>query len=307
MKPPQIVGLIPWLPWPLAGSRWWTRPVRAERLAAFRIGVAAVLLFDILGTYLPQVGDFFGSNSLGSPEVFAPTRASVPRCTVLGAVTDAATFRGLLLLWAAAAGLLLLGLLPRASAAAAWLFSISFIGVNFYLGNSGDNVRSIELFYLMLSPCAAVWALGRRRTNAGGGSGRVYVPAWPLRLLLLQMALIYVVNGLYKLAGPGWRDGDVLHIVLGNLAWSRLPSARLPLPYALTQVMTWTVLGWELFFPILVAMRSTRTLALWLGVSFHVGTGLFLQLGPFPLYMLCLYLPFVPWERYVDRWRRGPA
>jgi hypothetical protein len=44
---------------------------------------------------------------------------------------------------------------------------------------------------------------------------------------------------------------------------------------------------------------GTRTAALWLGVLFHVGTGLQLELGMFWLYALCLYLPLVPWERWA--------
>jgi hypothetical protein len=39
-----------------------------------------------------------------------------------------------------------------------------------------------------------------------------------------------------------------------------------------------------------------------LGVLFHVGTAVLLQLGPFPFYMMCLYLPLLPWEKYADRW-----
>ena len=66
-----VVGLNPWLPPPLSRWKWWTEPVRAERLAALRIGVGIVLLFDVLVHYLPQVGDFFGAGSLGSPEIFA--------------------------------------------------------------------------------------------------------------------------------------------------------------------------------------------------------------------------------------------
>src|SRR5581483_10202681 len=66
----KCVGLKPWLPWPLTGP-WWTEPVRAERLAALRIGLGAVLLLDILVTYLPRTADFFGSDSLGSAEVYA--------------------------------------------------------------------------------------------------------------------------------------------------------------------------------------------------------------------------------------------
>ena len=60
-------------------------------------------------------------------------------------------------------------------------------------------------------------------------------------------------------------------------------------------------------FPALATMPSTRKITLWMGVGFHVGTGVFLPLGPFPLYMLCLYLPLIPWEEYADRWRRRAA
>ncbi len=67
----QVVGLQPWLPWPLAASRWWTEPVRAEYLAVLRIGLAAVLLWDIVCVYWPLRHDFFGPDSLGSPEIFA--------------------------------------------------------------------------------------------------------------------------------------------------------------------------------------------------------------------------------------------
>src|SRR5262245_10239971 len=65
-----VIGILPWLPWPLSRWRWWTEPVRAERLAALRIGLALVLLLDILLTYLPHGRDFFGRDSLGSPELF---------------------------------------------------------------------------------------------------------------------------------------------------------------------------------------------------------------------------------------------
>src|SRR5438876_306784 len=44
-----IVGLKPWLPWPFSRWRWWTEPVRAERLAALRI-VATMLVLPGLWT-----------------------------------------------------------------------------------------------------------------------------------------------------------------------------------------------------------------------------------------------------------------
>jgi Vitamin K-dependent gamma-carboxylase len=302
MAEPQVIGLNPALPRPLARWAWWTAPVRAERLAALRIGVALVLLFDVLGTYVPQADVFFGTNSLGSPEVFAPGPHTVARWCAFRSVTDPDTLHTILLIWAGAAAFLLVGLLPNVSALVAWALSVSVIGVNSYLHNSGDNVRTIELFYLMLCPCAAAWSLQAccRRSE---GHGPVYVPAWPLRLLFIQMVLIYFVNGVYKLSGLAWRDGNQLHYVLENLAWTRFSASQFPLPNPVIQILTWTTLFWEVLFPILVLTPRLRALTLWLGVAFHIGTAVFLQLGPFPFYMICLYLPLVPWERYVD-WRR---
>jgi hypothetical protein len=298
MSEPIVVGLKPWLPGPLARWTWWTEPVRAERLAALRIGVALVLLFDVLGTYLPQAHDFFGRGSLGSPEVFAGMTGPGARWTLLRGIENPALMQAALVIWAAAAVCLLLGICPRASAATAWLFSMSVMGLNRYLCNSGDNVRTIALFYLMLCPCGAAWSVqawwSRRRAPR---SGPVYVPAWPLRLLVVQLALIYFVNGLYKFSGSHWRGGDIMHDVMANLAWTRFSYAQLPLPEVLIPFLTWITLFWELGFPLLIMMPFTRKLALWMGVAFHLGTGLFLQLGPFPLYMIALYLPLVPWEK----------
>src|SRR2546425_12448873 len=118
MSERTVVGLTPWLPGPLGRSRWWTEPVPAERLAAFRIGMGAALILDVLATYLPQVGNFFGDGSLGSPEVFA-ARTAWPqwRWTLLRGIEDAHVMQGVLLVWAASGLFLMLGILPRLSAA----------------------------------------------------------------------------------------------------------------------------------------------------------------------------------------------
>ncbi len=122
------VGLRPWLPWPLCDSPWWTKPVRAERLAALRIGVAIMLLVDVFTLYLPHADAFFGRDSLGSPEVFAPSALSL-RWSLLRGVESPAAVTGVFVVWAVSATLLLLGVLPRFSAMVAWALSVSVIGI----------------------------------------------------------------------------------------------------------------------------------------------------------------------------------
>jgi hypothetical protein len=300
-----VVGLRPWLPWPLGRSRWWTQPIRAERLAALRVGLAAALLIDVLTTYLPHAADFYGRDSLGAPQVFAARFAGSAYWSLLEGVESSAVVRAAVLAWAAAAAGLLLGLATRLCAAAAWALSVSFAAVNPSIENAGDTVRTILLFYLTLCPCGAVWSLDAWLWRRRRGPGPFLVHPWPARLLLVQLVCIYFRNGLHKVVGHDWTAGDSLYYVLGDLTLARWSYAWLPLPYLLTRLLTWLVMAWEFLFPVLLLWRRLRVPVLCFGVAFHLGIWLCLELGGFAPYMLCLYLPLLPWERWADR--RRPA
>ncbi len=380
---PRVVGLEPWLPWPLKASDWWTQPVRAERLAVLRVGVAACLLIDILTSYLPHLQDFFGTAGLGGTEMFAyygeapklnwsllrgfgdpllgafalvtwialtawlvldfwagrRSRRVVqkaPESSSVTATEEQSTSMTWLVVswfvsgifvilgvwsrqepalpmlhswqdepflltaalgaWVAATVLLLAGLWTRWAALATWVLSMSFANVNPNIDNAGDTIRGIILFYLMLCPCGAAWSVDawRRRQREVGPA---FVWPWVLRLLFVQLVFIYFMNGLYKLAGSGWLEGNSLYYVLGDLSLTRVSAEQVAIPLVLTQIATWLVLAWEVTFPVLVLFRRTRNLALWFGVAFHVGIFASMELGGFVPYILCLYLPLVPWEK----------
>jgi hypothetical protein len=84
-----------------------------------------------------------------------------------------------------------------------------------------------------------------------------------------------------------------MHYIVNDVGWSRW---SLPLPLWLTRGTAWFVLAWELAFPLLMLRPVSRLAALGIGAAFHVFTGLHLELGLFPLYALCFYLPLIPWE-----------
>src|SRR5262249_32077866 len=171
-----------------------------------------------------------------------------------------------------------------------------------YIGNAGDSIRGILLFYLILCPSGAAWSLDSwRQRRRGRLVGPAYVYPWALRLLFLQMVFIYFFNGLYKVIGPAWQAGDSLSYVLRDLVLSRFSASQLALPRWLTQILTYSVVIWEVGFPLWVANRWTRTPALLFGVAFHLGSGLTMELGGFVPYMLVMYLPLVPWERWIGR------
>jgi hypothetical protein len=358
--PPGLtVGLQPWFPWPLSRWRWLTAPVRAERLAAVRIALALCALVDVLTTYLPMSGLLFGPDSLGPREMFDYRFKDGLRWSVLygGWLSDDWTpgmIRGVMWVWAASLVLLLVGAGTRWAAIVAWALSVSVANVNEFVDNAGDTVRTLALFVLMLSPCGAAWsvdawfarrfrwAFGRPR---GGGPpvpvlrrreqplhGPFWIFPWPLCLLLVQMMVIYLFNGLFKAGGDTWHNGESLYYVLGDLTLARVSYAQLTVPYWMTRVLTWMVLWWELLFvPLMlvpwkgiadrvekvswaglgnlhVLFRWNREIVLVFGALFHLGIWVSMELGGFGPYMLCLYMPFLPWERFGrGRKRQGSA
>src|SRR5262249_50743219 len=133
--------------------------------------------------------------------------------------------------------------------------------------------------------------------------GPVYVPPWPLRLLLIQLVLIYFFTGLIKLFSETWRNGDSLYYVLADLVLTRMSLAQVALPLWFMRLATWGVLVWEITFPLWVLLPWTRPLAFRSGVLFHVGTLTLMELAGFEWYMFVLYLPLLPWAR----WLRDPG
>jgi hypothetical protein len=208
--------------------------------------------------------------------------------------------------WVASAFCLLVGLWTRPAAIATWALSLSFANLNSSIDNAGDTVRGIILFYLMLCPCGAVWSLDRVwRRWRGTDADVLLVSPWPIRLLFLQLIFIYFCNGLYKLYGSSWRDGNSLFYVMGDFTLARFSLADLPLPLWMMRLLTWSVLIWEVSFPLLVLNRWSRLVALLFGAGFHVGILVSMELGCFVPYTLCMYLPLLPWERLRARRKQG--
>lgn len=302
-RTPQLIGMAPALPFFL-NRPWWTTPIRAEGLAALRIGVALVLLFDVFATYLPHWRDYFGPGSLGGSEVFG-ARLQPPHFFFSWASFLPAESGVYFVLWGlvVAAGFLALGWGTRLAAAVCWTLTFTLMNENYYLHNGGDRLRLIMLFALIFAPSDATWSItawlrNRRMRNVGP----TFIYPWANNLLVLQLTMLYFMNGVYKILGPGWLSGDTLHYVTHDIWWCRWSPDWLPLPFVVTQGVTWLVLAWEIAFPLLIFSKNWRTTALVFGALFHLGSGVSMNLGMFPLYAFCLYLPELPWAAWRDAW-----
>jgi hypothetical protein len=132
---------------------------------------------------------------------------------------------------------------------------------------------------------------------------------WPLRLIRLQICVIYLSSGLWKLLADTWRDGSAMHYILNRNVFPRFAPSYPPAVEPALTVATYATLVWELTFPLCMLNRWTRYVALSIGVVMHLGMAAFLELGPFSLVMLTSYLAFIDPAATRDtlRWFMGGA
>ena len=120
------------------------------------------------------------------------------------------------------------------------------------------------------------------------GSSAAYTVA--VCFIAVQLAMSYFFAGLAKLASAHWRTGDALTCVMrANVygqSWLALPMHKHRL-FAL--VMSWTVILWELFFPLLIWIDALMPFMLGFGVAFHVANATVLGLNRFVVIFVSCY------------------
>ncbi|MBI3408560.1 MAG: HTTM domain-containing protein [Planctomycetes bacterium] len=303
-----MIDTTGWTAW----QRFWHAPIRAERLALTRILFALALLTDQLLQFLPIFPDLYGPGGFYPQGLEDQWLLDTWRWPILFFNTDDLRWvYPLFFFWMGVTVAFLLGWKTRSMNVVLWLLCYAFITRTQALRTGAEDVMMATVFLLLLAPCGHAFALDLKRRRR---EPPVFTPAWPLRLLQIQLCVIYLTTGLAKVLAPAWYDGwftgawwdgTALHYVFCKVHMTRWSFAQLPLPFWLTAAMTYTAVWWEVLFTLLVCFRRTRRWALWFGVLFHIVIYVTLEVGWFSFYTLALYGVWVPGE-FWDRFRRMP-
>jgi hypothetical protein len=197
----------------------------------------------------------------------------------------------------AAAVALVVGWRPRIAALVAFVLVTSFERRNPGVFNTGDGLVRILALYLALCPTAAPLF----------GPWPARAP-WGLRLMQIQLSVIYATSVAEKLQGSAWPGGTALGYALRLEDLQALSVAHLiaDVP-ALTAALTIGTLVIEAALAVCPWIPRLRKPVLLAGVVFHVAIYLSLRVGFFSAAMLTLYLAFVPpdaAERFLVGMRR---
>ncbi len=166
------------------------------------------------------------------------------------------------------------------------------------LMNASDNLLRIIAMYFavfaLLTPSRYL-SLGPRGIKREDQSRRWPVgPAWILRILQLQLTIIYLDTAIEKSTGSRWHNGTAASIALGLEEFERFYVPEFVRTNLIVgNIGTWLAIGLEATLPLLLWNRRTRLIGVVLGVGMHFVFDYAMRLGYFFPGMFIAYIAFM--------------
>ena len=277
-------------------DRFWFEPQPTSTLALFRIAFGLLVLVWALAL-LPDLLTFFGRDGIvpRSPDFDALER---PWSWGLlnGSPSDTAVIAVYVALVLAAL-CVVAGFRTRLGAAIVFLAVLALERRNPYVFNAGDTLIRLMALYLLLSPAGASLSVDRlRRARERFWEFPARAP-WALRLIQIQLSVIYLATVWEKLQGETWKDGTAVSYALrtDDIQRIALPHALVDSPLV-SGVLTYGTLATELAVGVLIWSRRARPFVIVPGILLHLFIDATLTAGLFSAAMLTAYIAFVPPE-----------
>lgn len=263
-------------------------------LALLRMGLAAVLLLDlgIRSTDLEAHYSNLGVLPIGAllDHTWTPYQFSLHTTSGLWQVQA--------VLFGLAAGLavaLLLGYHTRLATVASWVLLVSVQNRNTLIGQGGDDLLRMLLFWGIFLPWGRVWSWDARTQPL---PARLDYASTATVAYVVQLALLYWCTAALKTGTEWTRDGTALYYAL-SLDQLLLPGGRLLYPHP--ELLRWLTFGtWytELLLPLAlfipVGVRWWRLLVIGVLFCFHLGISLTLYVGLFFVINMVSVLGLLP-------------
>ena len=201
-----------------------------------------------------------------------------------------------------------------------WVKWVLYIGKLSYdyrnqvLPYGADLVLSCLLLIFCLAPVGRAMSLDRVRAVRAAKRGDLtatvprFSSPWAgacIRLMQIQMAVIFFYTGVSKIKWDAWRNGDALWLVLSSSDYyNRIYVDILAHHYWIGIVGTYATIFIELAYPFLIWQRRTRPYLLVAAIFLHLQFALFLSLIYFSFVMIMGHMSFLypDWLHRLGAW-----
>jgi hypothetical protein len=275
-----------------AWNRFLFAPISARPLGAFRV-VFGLVILGYLALMSVEFDHWYTSAGLFTAEE-AREAAAPLRFSPLHYVDDPRVSHAFLAVTTAVAVAFTLGWRTRVMSVLLYLGLLSFYHRNVASNGGPDAVPVIVSFYMMLCPCGAAFSLDAiRAARKRGTLAEPLITPWGLRLLQMQICLIYFQSSVIKCQGPLWLNGTTVHYVLFNREFGQFNLEWLAQYPLVINLMTHGALLTEFALAFWLWFRPTRRWAILGGLALHFGIRPLLLVPGFGEVMTATYLTFL--------------
>lgn len=290
-------------------------PQTARGFGLMRSAWAGVVLLFLLFQW-NDVALHYSNDGLLPMDIASPLLRADNGYSMLFWITSPSAVFGVYLFFLTSLTLMLLGIFPRLTTILSVLLLFSFHERNPYILGGGDTLLRTIGFILMIAPHISTFSLFPRSPITDHRSP--VMPAWPYRLLLWQMIVLYGTSLWYKLLGSLWMNGTAVDTALHHPVFARWPQDIMTLLTPVTPLIDWTSLLWEGLWILLLVPRfltdllppqlphlPLKRILILGGILFHGSIFLLMDAGSFSPAIFVAYCGLLQEDDF--RWLRKVA
>jgi hypothetical protein len=287
--------------------RFWFRPISATGFGLMRIAFGMTTMLNLL--LVRDVLRFYGPEGILPRHMAKELLRQEWRFSLIDTVGAGGTLLLYLLLWTSLL-FVTLGIRTRLALLISLVLLYSFHEYGAILRDSGDMLSNTIGFILLLAPCDRACTLQHLRHRLVHSAAKPVrtlppprtIPIWPYRLLLWQVAVMYMSSAYGKISGAAWPEGWAVAVATHHVHFARFPTAFADWlarfsPFLSTFVV-YTQLGWGLLLTmgLLNIMqcsfntKNVKRILLFNGLLIHGGIFLIMDMGVFSFAVFTAYL-----------------
>lgn len=182
-----------------------------------------------------------------------------------------------------------LGVLPTISSVLFYIMTWTMFDRNYATLDGGQNLLGLFALYLCFANTGARLSAYqvRLRIPARLARLRAIVHNTAMAACVMQIAVLYLFSGFYKVTGHKWQDGTALYYVMRTREFTLPGVSRLFYEHGmLITVMTYAAMGFLLVMPTLMWLPRAKPFLFAGAVAFHLGIAVFMGLPWFSATMI---------------------
>ena len=281
-------------------SKWnsfFFKEAPVEGLAIFRILLGLLALTTFLQDSL-ILNDLWGQIGLQSTETMMKNY-SFPILSIFQylRLTDNLLF-ALVILQLLALFSFTIGFKTKVANWVAFILMVSFHQRNINILSSADLLMRIMFMLMLFSPSGNAYSLDSIIARLKGAPLKRNHPRWAMRLIQIQIAVVYVSTVLAKAKGITWLDGSAVYYATRLSDLTRFTVPVILDSVFMIKLITWSTLVIELALGTIIFIDEFRKELIIFGIIFHLGIEYMMSIPQFEWLMIVCLLAMFKIEDY---------